>query len=82
MTDLGRYLSRQQPQPPAGGLSLQRATVITWNAGDGFVISLAGTPLSGVPVLASAGELAPGQQVAVLRQKTSALIIGVIVAPS
>lgn len=78
---IGRLLAR--PNVPAqAGLSLQRATVVTWDATNGYVITYAGSTLADVLVLASAGTISPGDQVAVLVQKTSALIIGVITTPS
>jgi hypothetical protein len=63
---------------PGDGLRLLRATVTTWDATNGYVIYLNGSNLRDVPSLTSAGALAAGDQVAVLAQKTSLLIIGKI----
>jgi len=65
-----------------GGLSLQRAVVVSWDASDGFTINLAGAAVGNPPVLESTGTLAPGDVVAVLRQKSAVLVIGKITSPS
>jgi hypothetical protein len=80
-SELGQLLSRQHAQP-LPGLSLQRAQVVTWDATNGHVIMLAGANVAEPFVLASVGTLTPGDVVAVLRQKTSVLILGVIQAPA
>ncbi len=81
--DLGRFLAQQHSKAAAtGGVTLERAQVVSWDAASGHVIKLAGTQLSEVLALASVGTPVPGQIVAVLRQRSNVLIIGVIEAPS
>lgn len=81
--DLARTLVRvQQKRDKDGpGAKLQRASVLTWSAEAGYVIVIGGAQFSDVPLLASAGTLAPGDVVAVLRYKSSLLILGVITYP-
>ena len=63
-----------------GGARLLRATVATWGTG-GHVIWCQGAALSGLPVLSSAGTLAKGDVVAVLRAGKSYLILGKMTTP-
>jgi heme O synthase-like polyprenyltransferase len=80
--DLGRQMSRATQRPaPGGGLTLERATVVSWSSTGGYIVLYAGVNLSNVLVLASAGTIAAGDQVAVLRQGPSVLILGVITTP-
>lgn len=65
--------------PPAlPGCTLLTGSVVSWTQG-AFVIRLLGANLSDLPVLSPAGNFSPGDSVAVLRQKSSYLVLGKIV---
>jgi hypothetical protein len=71
--DLAPLLAQRQPE-----CTLLTGSVVSWAQGS-FIIRLLGTDLANVPVLASAGTLKAGDAVAVLRQRSSYLILGTIV---
>jgi hypothetical protein len=65
------------------GTVLLRGTVVTWDATNGYVVTVNGAGLAVPATLASAaGTLTPGDVVAVLRQKSTILVLGQIAAPS
>ncbi len=63
---------------PLPECTLLTGSVVSWTAGS-FVIRLLGVNLANLPVLSSAGNFSPGDSVAVLRQKSSYLVLGKIV---
>lgn len=68
--------------PADDGRMLLTGTVRTWNATDGFTVAAGGAVLTVTTVLASVGNLSLGDVVAVLRYKTTVLILGKITTPS
>jgi hypothetical protein len=82
MADQSLRRARLAAQKPRAGATLGRATVKTWDAINGYVITLNGGDVTAFTILASAGSPSPGDVVAVLRQQTSILVLGKIVNPS
>jgi hypothetical protein len=87
---LGRHLAKAQQRPRGaaaasqGGVKLRRATVVNWDATNGYIILLDGANITNPPVLAAAGAipaLAGGDTVSVLRQGANVLILGKILIP-
>jgi hypothetical protein len=71
--DLVPLLAKTLPE-----CTLLTGSVVAWAQGS-FVIRLLGVNLANLPVLSSAGGFSPGDSVAVLRQKSSYLVLGKIV---
>jgi hypothetical protein len=65
---------------PGDASGLLTATVVTWNATDGYIVSSGGIQLAVTTALASAGDLQPGDVVALLRFKTTVLVLGQVQA--
>jgi hypothetical protein len=82
MADQSLRRAREAAAQPPAGAHMTRATVKTWDATNGYVISLNGGDVTAFTILASAGSPSPGDVVAVLRQQTSILVLGAIVNPS
>lgn len=76
-SDIPRLIGAIQDAQP-GGCALLTGTITTWGSGT-YLVHVLGTDIADVPVLAQAGIPSPGDVVAVLRQKSSYLILGKIV---
>jgi hypothetical protein len=77
---LARMLAASRASPAT---LLLRGTVLTWDAVNGYVVTANGAELPVTTILASvAGTLAPGDVVALLRHKSTILVLGQVVAPS
>lgn len=74
-------LARRLAAKPDTGARVTRGEVVSWSGGV-FTVSVSGVTLTVTAMLGSAGTLAPGDVVALSRQKSNLLLLGKIVAPS
>lgn len=81
MTDQALRRAQAAAQLAKPGAVLSRATVLTWDSGNGFAISLAGTKVTSFTCLELAFIPNPGDIVAVLRYKTTILVLGIVESP-
>jgi hypothetical protein len=82
MADQALARARLAAQEAEIGGKLTRATVVTWNASDGYVISLGGAKVTQFTILESMSPPNPGDVVAVFRFKSNILLLGTIEAAS
>lgn len=68
---------RQDRQPY--GVRMTTGVVVSWDSGDGYVVSVAGAALSGLLVLGGA-SFSPGDVVVLLQYKSSVLVLGTAAA--
>lgn len=78
MTNQALRRAKVQAAKTPEGTSVTRAKVISWSSGDGFVISLAGTPVTSFDALPLSPPPVPGDIVAVIRFKTTLLVLGIM----
>jgi hypothetical protein len=76
-------LPRRLAAEPDMGARIVRGTVVTWDSGSGYTVSVGGATVTITAILGSAaGTLSPGDVVALARQKSNLLLLGKVAAPS
>lgn len=70
----GAAQQRRQDRQPYS-VRMLTGTVASWSSGPGYVVNVAGAPLSGLLVLGGA-TFSPGDVVVLLQYKSSVLVLG------
>jgi hypothetical protein len=66
---------RQRDRQPFS-TRMSTGTVVAWDSDDGYVVNVAGAPLSGLLVLGGGVSFTPGDVVVLLQYKSSVLVLG------
>ena len=81
MTDQALRRARKAAALAKPGATLTRAKVLSWSSGAGFAISLGGAKVTSFDTLELEFIPNPGDIVAVLRFKTTILVLGIVESP-